>query len=139
MISRRGMRGAFPARDDTIHFNVGNVGAPTIAPVAGVASPAAMATFGQLNIRTPRLIAFWHIHLTLGAAGNLGVELWRQRAGVLVLLDTNTAVNPSNFSTDASVPADRTLQAGDYLFAQAISATAIGAGADGLTVDIHFA
>lgn len=125
--------------NDTIHFNVGNVGAPAVAPTPGVADAAAMSVFGQLNIATQRRIAFWHLHVLLGGTGTLTVELWRSRNGVLTLLDSNSIVNPTDFDTVTSVPSSPILLSGDYLFAQATDASAISGGADGLTIDIHFA
>ena len=126
----------------TVHFLVGNIGGPaTAAP--GVATPAAMAFFGQLNIDTSRRIAHFHIHAIEGGniADVLEVELWRRRGGVLTLLATNTYVSAgADFATSGTGFGSEDLRAlfpGDYLFAQATTNTALGA-IDGITVDVHF-
>lgn len=127
----------------TIHFNIGNVGAITLG-APGVANPAAMAFFGQLNIASFRTIVVNHLHLTEdGAAPSvLNIELWRRRSGVMTRLTqlTYTAPAGADFVTVGAVPAGdlAQLQPGDYLFCQAVTGTTLAGGGDGLTVDVHF-
>jgi len=129
---------------DTIHFNVGNIGTPAIAPTPGTPDANAMALFGQLNIRRWRRVAVAHLHLVDGGSpgtGTLTVELYRRRDGVLTLIAEMSLTAPGDFSTDGAVPSGDfgELLPGDYLFCQVTSGSLITTGnADGVTVDVHF-
>jgi hypothetical protein len=126
---------------DTFHFNVGNVGSITLAS-PGVATPAALAFFGQINIGGPRRISVCHLHLIEdgSAPSVLNLELWRRRSGTMTRLCELQYVAPvgSDFITIGEVPADSALLAGDYLFVQAVTGTTLSGGGDGLTVDVHY-
>lgn len=128
----------------TVHFNIGNIGAPGVGS-AGVFTPAAAAYFGQVNVERDVTIRACHLHLIDGGSntGTLTVEVWRKRLGVYTRLVILSVVNPPDDAFDGAVPAGDSLadlKAGDYLFAQVTAATAVtGGGANGLTVDIHFA
>jgi hypothetical protein len=122
---------------DTIHFNIRGPFPPTLAPVPGTPSAAAMAFWGTLNIATTRTIAFMHLHQMDDGAGNAVVEVYRLRAGVFTLLGNITLVQGTgDFAFATVVSADPLLLAGDYLYAQAITAPVGGAG---FTIDVHFA
>lgn len=130
---------------DTFHFNIGNIGAPSLG-APGVATPAAMSYFGQINISSPRRIQYTHIHIIVdGAApGALVAEIWRRRSGVMTLLTTMTYTAPAgaNFVQVQTVPATAelaSLRRGDYLYAQAVTGTNLGGGWNGLTLDVHYA
>jgi len=131
------------SRPDTFHFNIGNIGAITLG-ATGVATPAAMSFFGQINIASPRQIVVTHLHLIDdGAAPSvINIEFWRRRDGVMTLLSSPSYVAPlGDFSTVGAVPATdalRTLIEGDYLFCQAVTGTALGGGGNGLTCDVHY-
>lgn len=130
---------------DTFHFNIGNIGAPALG-APGVATPAAMTYFGQINIASPRRIEYTHIHIIVdGAApGALVAEIWRRRSGVMTLLTTMTYTAPAGadfvqIETAPATDALASLQRGDYLFAQAVTGTNLGGGWNGLTLDVHYA
>lgn len=124
---------------ETIHFDVGNVGPPALAPVPGTPNAAAMATFGQLNIYFDARIEVIHYHqIEDGAAGTSTIEIYRLRSGTFTLLGSmSLAFGGGNFGTAALVPAGdlRYLLGGDYIFCQA---TAFQTNGDGVTIDIHF-
>lgn len=127
-------------RNQTIHFNIGNVGTPTLADNMEVPDADAMSTFGQLNICCDSKIKFIHMHMCKsGSAGAAGVEVYRYRDSSFTLL-ASLAMFPADgdFATDSVIPADRQLNAGDYLFCQATTGSLFTNGADGMTVDIHF-
>ncbi len=128
---------------DTIHFRCGQLAAGNLN-LATPGSPEAngMAFFGQLNIPKARTISVVHLHLIKNAgSGSLAVEVYRRRAGAFTLLSTLTVVpGDGDFATVASVPSGTLaeLEAGDYLFCQPIAKDLVAAGANGLTVDVHF-
>lgn len=128
-----------PGSSPTIHFNIGNVGAPTLAPVPGTADPDAMSVFGQLNVYEQLVIDVVHLHQILdGSAGATTIELWRRRGGVLSQICTvSLPFGSGDFATAFAVPVGdlKVLEAGDYLYCQA---TAIQTNADGITIDVHF-
>lgn len=131
---------------DTFHFNIGNVaaGLPTLG-TPGVASAAAMSFFGQINIRTPRRLAVNHIHIIDDGVGSVfNMELWRRRSGVMTRLTQVTyTAGVGDFATIGATPATDDLaflNAGDYLFAQFVTGSVLGATpANGLTFDVHYA
>ena len=129
-------------RPDTFHFNIGNIGSLSLAPTPGVADPAAMGFFGQINISAPRRIAVTHIHLTVDGSSPtvIIIEFWRRRNGVMTQLTTvrYTAPAGGDFVTVGAVPSDPDLLAGDYLFCQVVTGTSISGGGDGLTCDVHY-
>lgn len=140
-IGRFILRKISPKIEQTVHFNVGNIGSPTTA-TPGEFSPAAAAYFGQINIPTDVSIRTIHLHLLDGGdnSGELAVEIWRKRNGSFTSLGSVSVNDPSDDAFDALVPSDPDLLAGDYLFAQATSVGAVtGGNANGLTVDVHFA
>lgn len=137
-----GFEARFP---QTIHFNVGKIGTPAVAPTPGTPDPNALSVFGQLNIRDKARIAVSHLHLIQdGMSGTATVELYRRRNGVFTLLGSVTqSSGAGDFSVNPIVPATselRNLEPNDYLYAQLTSATLLGgaSGGDGLTVDVHF-
>lgn len=123
----------------TIHFNVGNVGAPSLAPIPGTPNAAAMSVFGQLNIYENIRIFVCHYHqIDDGTGGTSTVEIYRRRSSTFTQLVTlSLPFGGGDFGTAFAIPAGdlAVLQAGDYLFCQA---TAFQANGNGLTVDIHF-
>lgn len=127
----------------TIHFNVG-IGTPALG-TPGTLTPAAAAFFGQLHMHARARISVLHLHVVEdGASGTATVEVYRRRGGVATLLGAITqASGVGDFSTVPVVPATEALQTvepGDYLFCQATAATLFTAGgANGITVDVHFA
>lgn len=125
--------------DNTIHFNVGQIKTPYLG-VEGTPTPAALAVFGRLNIPSPRSISVVHIHQEVaGSGGNTVFELYRHRSGVFALLTTITLTHTAgDIATAADVPtgALAELEAGDYLFAQALELQS--GPADGYTFDVHF-
>jgi hypothetical protein len=135
-------REGLDSRINTVHFNIGTLGAPALAPVAGVADPAALAFFGQINVAYSRHIRVFHIHMIVdGSGGDLTVELWRLRGAALARVATATYTAPvgadfvrvPGFPLSADVAVVRE---GDYLLAQAVAPFTL-ANADGLTVDVH--
>jgi hypothetical protein len=130
-------------RPDTFHFNVGNIGAIALG-ATGVATPAAMAYFGQININSPRQITATHLHLIEdGAAPSvINLEFWRRRGGVMTQLSSVSYVAPAgaDFITRVATPtgALAALMEGDYLFVQAVTGTTIAGGGNGLTADVHY-
>jgi hypothetical protein len=126
---------------ETVHFNVGNVGSPSLA-TPGTATPAALAFFGQINIRYACTIAVNHLHMIDDGSspGRLELELWRRRSGTMTRLTQLSYVAPagSDYVTIEAVPADPDLLAGDYLFCQAVTGTNLSNVGNGLTVDVHF-
>lgn len=126
---------------ETQHLNVGNIGAPAVG-VATVPTPAALSFFGQMNVSRPKRIRVCHMHLIEDATGgDLTIELYRRRSGVFTLLGTISYTAPtSDFITAALVPVGDLANVAneDYIYAQALVVTAVGNGADGLTVDVHF-
>jgi len=129
----------FQKKDQTVHFNIGNVGTPTLAGTPGTADPAALAFFGQINIHRDCTISLIHLHLVEGGTGvDIGIDVFRRRSGVMTLLtQLSLSGTVADYSTDSGTVTDTALQAGDYLFCQATTAT-LG-GSNGITVDIHFA
>ncbi len=123
----------------TIHFNVGNIGAPSIAPVPGTPNAPAMSVFGQLNIQSDMRIVVTHYHqIEDGSAGTSTFEIYRQRNSVFTQLVTlNLPFGSGDFATAFAVPTGNLayLRGGDYLFCQA---TAFQTNGDGVTVDVHF-
>lgn len=123
----------------TNYFLVMRDVAPTLA-VPGVATAAAMAFFGQINIDVTAIIAVAHLHLIEGGTAPtvVEIELWRRRGGVLTQLATLThTADGTDFTTVGAVPADPQLVRGDYLFLQAnTNSNALGT-VNGLTVDVH--
>lgn len=128
-------------RPQTFHFNVGNVSAPSLG-VPNTPTPAAMSLFGQINVPFAQRLSVAHLHVILdGGSGSLVVELWhRTNAGVftrVAVITQNSGVG--NFSQIAAVPAPDTFDEG-YFFCQATTATLVTAGgANGITVDLHYA
>lgn len=135
-------RGHVLSRFQTIHFDIGNIGTPVLAP-NGTPDPDAMATFGQLNIHEDTPIEFMHMHIILdGSTGAAEVEMYRFRDSVHTHLGTFTqTAGAGDFNTTGLVPTGSLaqLKRGDYLFCQATTASLFTAGGgDGLTLDIHF-
>ena len=123
----------------TIHFTIGNIGAPALAPIPGTPDAAAMAVFGQLNIYTTMRVFVMHYHqIEDGSAGTSNFEIYRRRSGVFTRLVVLTlAFGGGDFATAFATPVGdlAVLNAGDYLFCQATSFQTNG---DGITVDIHY-
>ena len=132
----------FIARPETLHFNIGTLGAPTLA-TPGVPTPAAFGFFGRLNIAQDKEIRFAHLHLEVGGAAGqeLHLELWRRRNSLMTFLCAMdyVSVGGETYITIDVVPAGELVisRDGDYLFCQAVTGTT-GAPGDGLTVDTHF-
>lgn len=130
------------SENQTIHFDIGNVGALGVAPTPGTPSATAMAVFGQLNVHKHQQIAAIHTHLIVdGSSGDLTIEVYRRRSGSFTLLGTMTLTSGGgNFARAVAIPSggNEFLQPGDYLFCQATAGGLIANGGDGLTVDIHF-
>lgn len=129
---------------DTLHFRCGQVAAGNLnLALSGTPTANSMAFFGELNIPRPRTISVVHLHLIENAgAGSLAVEVYRRRSGVMTLLSTLTVVPADgDFATISDIPAGglAELQARDYLYCQPIAKDLVAAGANGLTIDIHFA
>lgn len=126
---------------DTFHFNVGNIGSISLGS-PNVATPAAMAFFGQINIASPRSIRVCHLHLIEdGSAPTvINLELWRRRDGTMTRLAelAYTAPFGSDFITISALPDDAELRPRDYLFVQAVTGTTLAGGGSGLTVDLHY-
>jgi hypothetical protein len=124
---------------DAVHFNPRGP-FPTTLGSAGVVSTAAMALWGNSNIAAARVITAIDLHQMADGTGSAVVEVWRRRAGAMTQLLTITLVQGGGaFSTATGVPATlalRTLQAGDYLYAQGITAPTGGAG---FMIDVEFA
>jgi len=125
---------------DTIHFNVGKLGSPTLG-TPGTPTPSALSVFGQMHAANPMRIAVAHIHLIeAGSGGSITMELYRRRSGVFTLLGSwSLDAAAGDYATAGLVPATeslRGLERGDYLFAQATAVQS--GGSDGLTVDVHF-
>lgn len=123
------------------HINVGNLGAPALAPTPGTPDPAALAYFGQAGIAKDTTIQVIHMHtIEAGTGVNLVLEIYRRRSAVMTLIATLTLSGTvPEYNTLGAVPAGdlASVEAGDYLFAQATAATF--GGVDGLTIDIHLA
>ncbi|MCK4717653.1 MAG: hypothetical protein KAT70_03200 [Thermoplasmata archaeon] len=129
-----------PVSFNTVHFNIGKLGSPSVAPTPGTPDPAAMAIFSQLNISTNRAVSVLHLHgVEDQGSGTMTVEVYRRRDAVLTLMGSLTLPGGGgDFDTAALVPADTLLLAGDYIFAQLTDYSGAG-GYDGITVDVHFA
>lgn len=132
----------FVARPETLHFNIGTLGAPTLA-APGVATPAAFAFFGRLNVAQDKELEVAHLHLEVGGAAGqqLHLEIWRRRDGVMTLLCPldYVSVGGETYITRAGIPVGELamVRAGDYIFCQAVTGST-GAPGDGLTVDLHY-
>lgn len=133
------------APPETQHFPIGNIGA-VVNGAPGVPTPAALANFGQLNMRTTRRIVVCHLHLIQDGAApsRLNLEVYRRRDGVMTRLVELQYIAPAgvDFITIAGVPATealRQIRAGDYLYCQSVTGSTIAGGGNGLTVDVHFA
>lgn len=130
-----------PGYPQTVHFNIGTLGTPSIA-TPGTATPAALAYFGQINIRYHMRIAVNHLHMIDDGSspGQLNLELWRRRDGTMTRLTQLSYDAPygSDYVTIAAVPDDPQLLAGDYLMCQAVTGTNLSNVGGGLTVDVHF-
>lgn len=132
---------------DPDRFNVGNVSAATLAPIAGTPDGPAMAEFGQVAISRTRRIRVFHIHMTKGGtSGSLTIEWYRLRnpftsKDFTFLGSATLGSGIGNFVAAAFTPSgDAALvEKGDYLLAQATAATLVTAGnANGLTLDVHY-
>lgn len=127
----------------TFHFETQNVGGFSLG-VVGTPTPAALANFGQIGVRTLSRIAVIHLHLIEDGTGGTGTfEIYRRRSGVFTQLGTLTYTAPTaDFVQVGLVPATddlKTVMPNDYLFCQATAVTLFSVGnANGLTVDFHF-
>lgn len=126
----------------TQHFNIGKMGAATVAASAGTPDVEALAVFGQLNVANQKTVQVIHLHgIDDKGSGSLTIEVFRRRDDVMTLLGSLTLTGGSgDYSTASLTPAGSlaTLEPGDYLFAQLTAYTGSG-GHDGITVDVHFA
>lgn len=137
--------GNFPPRPrlETLHFSAALAGALTLAP-PGIATPAAFAVFGVLNVRDPATIFVSNVHGMLDAGATQAVfELWRldPPSGVPVQLGTCTIVGGSgDYATANFVFLSDELKnvpGGSYLIVQATT-DSTGSPYSGYTIDIHF-
>lgn len=129
-------------RPETQHFNIGTIGAITLA-TPGVSSAAAQGYFGQINVSQDKEIEVAHLHMVVGgvAAQELHLELWRRRDGAMTFLCAMdyVSVGGETYVTRGGVPAGdlAVLRSGDYLFCQAVTGSTAAPGS-GLTIDIHY-
>lgn len=112
--------------------------------VANTPTPAAMTTFGQINMRTAMTIAVIHAHWVIvpSGGGPVTIEVYRAR-GVLTggpitwtrIAELTTNATNETFVTTGVVPSPATVEENDYLFAQI---TVKNNSFEGLTLDVHF-
>lgn len=133
---------------DTTHFRCGQVSAGNLVlATPDTPSEASMAFFGQLNIPHARKIAAVHLHLIVtGSSGALTIEVYRARglpgAPTYTKIATLTLTNAEgNMARASVVPTGDAalLEGGDYLVCQPTAKDLVTNGANGVTVDIHFA